>query len=187
MSGGHSKIPYKVAVLVYVFNDAGEMLLLHRGRAPNLGMYSPIGGKLEQDEGESPFACAIREAREEIGVELAMDEIRMVGIVSERAFPGHAASGAGSPAHWLMFCFESLKTFNFPALEIDEGRLEWVNPADVTAGKIAIPQTDRQVIWPLVLEHSAMLKGKNGADIFSVHIDCTNEKEFAVIREHPRS
>ena len=56
-------IPYKIAVLVYIWNDAGELLLLHRRKPPNQHLYSPIGGKLEQHLGESPYACALREAQ----------------------------------------------------------------------------------------------------------------------------
>ena len=78
-------IPYKIAVLVYVFNDTGKLLLLHRRRPPNRDLYSPIGGKLEQAIGESPHACALREIEEEIDVKLSLDEIRLLGIVSERA------------------------------------------------------------------------------------------------------
>jgi len=51
------KIPYKLAVLVFVENTAGEHLLLLRAKPPNLGVWSPIGGKLETATGESPFEC----------------------------------------------------------------------------------------------------------------------------------
>src|SRR4051812_15597405 len=98
-------IPYKIAVLVYVFNDEGKLLLLHRRKPPNKDLYSPIGGKLEQQLGESPYGCALREIQEEIGIELGLDDIRMLGIVSERAYAGGGPQ-AGTESHWLMFCFE---------------------------------------------------------------------------------
>jgi 8-oxo-dGTP diphosphatase len=172
-------IPYKIAVLVYVYNSAGELLLLHRAKPPNQGMYSPIGGKLEQAMGESPYGCALREIQEEIGVTLTLDDIRMVGIVAEKAFPG-----GDMPVHWLMFCFEVVRPLDFAARVFEEGRLEWVAPANVKG--LAIPQTDVEIIWPLVQKHSKMLNPGGNGEIFSVHIDCTNATAFRVTHEHPR-
>ena len=62
------KLPFKISVLVFVRNAAGDLLLIERMRSPNKGLMSPIGGKLEMQLGESPFECAIRETREEIGL-----------------------------------------------------------------------------------------------------------------------
>ncbi len=175
-------IPYKIAVLVYVFNDDGKLLLLHRRKLPNKDLYSPIGGKLEQDIGESPYACALREIQEEIGETLTLDDIRLMGIVSERGYASHA----GTESHWLMFCFEVMRTLNFPSREFEEGRLEWHDPQAV--GGLGIPRTDREVIWPLVERHSLMMgKGKGNAEVFSVHIDCTDAERFVATYEHPRA
>ena len=160
------ELPYKIAVLVYLFNSRGRMLLLKRCRSPNLNLYSPVGGKLEQATGESPFGCALREIAEETGQRLALADIRLMGIVSEKAFEGRG--------HWLIFCFESLTAVDFPAHEIPEGRLEWLDPAEVN--KLQIPQTDRDIIWPLVRQHSLNLNPGSPvsrAEIFSVHIDCS--------------
>src|ERR1039457_1015664 len=63
----HKDLPYRIAVLVFLENAAGEHLLIHRAKPPNLGAWSPIGGKLEMASGESPFECAVRETREEAG------------------------------------------------------------------------------------------------------------------------
>jgi 8-oxo-dGTP pyrophosphatase MutT (NUDIX family) len=63
-------LPYKIATLLYCFNEAGEVLLLERAQEPNRGLWSPCGGKLKMDLGESPYACACREAHEEIGLPL---------------------------------------------------------------------------------------------------------------------
>jgi 8-oxo-dGTP diphosphatase len=180
-------IPYKIAVLVYIFNSRGELLLLHRRRPPNKDLYSPIGGKLEQSIGESPYACALREIEEEVGLTFSLADIRLLGIVSERAFPGSAPAGDGTAqtqAHWLMFCFEVAHAVDFPSREIDEGRLEWHAISGIAA--LGIPKTDREVIWPLVLRHSAVLGGDAAADFFSVHIDCTDADNFKVSQEHPQ-
>jgi 8-oxo-dGTP diphosphatase len=180
-------IPYKIAVLVYVFNEEGKLLLLHRRKPPNQDLYSPIGGKLEQELGESPYACALREIREEIGIELTLDDIRLMGIVSERAYAG--GGKAGLESHWLMFCFEVTRPLNFPPVEFDEGRLEWIDP--IIIPQLTIPKTDRDVIWPLVQQHSMMIHPANRTHrhdaFFSVHIDCTDAEHFVVTREHPRA
>jgi 8-oxo-dGTP diphosphatase len=182
-------IPYKIAVLVYIFNSAGEILLLHRRKPPNQDLYSPIGGKLEQETGESPYACALREIEEEVGIRLNLDDIRLLGIVSERAYTWHARTTPSAviahlnqeshppAAHWLMFCFEVTRRLDFPAREMDEGRLEWIDPAALP--RLSIPKTDREVIWPLVHQRSP-------GSFFSVHIDCTDADNFVVTHEHPR-
>jgi 8-oxo-dGTP diphosphatase len=179
--------PYKIAVLVYVFDDAGRLLLLHRIKPPNRELYSPIGGKLEQATGESPYACALREIEEEIGIRLGLADLRLLGIVSERAYNGAAApgpAGGAAEAHWLMFCFEVLPRQNFAARTIDEGRLVWVAPADLA--RLDIPKTDREVIWPLVRAHArALAPGGSPDAFFSVHIDCTDAEHFVVTHEHP--
>ena len=178
-------IPYRIAVLVYIVNAQGQLLLLHRKKKPNKDMYSPIGGKLEQHAGESPYACALREIREEIGVQLKLDDIRLMGIVSERAY----ASEAGGESHWLMFCFEVTRPLAVPLREFEEGRLEWVDPRKIL--ELSIPSTDRQVIWPLVQRHSRLVGAPAGKPpcegFFSVHIDCTDAKKFTVVQEEPHA
>ena len=63
-------LPYKIATLLYCFNERDDILLLERAQQPNLGLWSPCGGKLHMDAGESPYACACREAAEELGLVL---------------------------------------------------------------------------------------------------------------------
>jgi len=58
--------PFKISVLVFLRDARGRQLLIKRRKAPNLGCWSPIGGKLEMGTGESPFECAIRETGEEV-------------------------------------------------------------------------------------------------------------------------
>ena len=45
-------LTYKIAVLIFLENSAGELLLMLRAKAPNLGVWSPIGGKLETGIGD---------------------------------------------------------------------------------------------------------------------------------------
>jgi hypothetical protein len=50
-------------------------------------------------------------------------------------------------------------------MHFDEGRLEWVDVESVQ--DLAIPQTDREFMWPMVQSHRG--------GFFMVHIDCSVE------------
>src|SRR5580765_6673218 len=78
-----ARLPYKVATLLYCFNDRDEVLLMERAQEPNLGLWSPCGGKLHTEEGESPYVCACREAKEELGVTISISDLHLTGIISE--------------------------------------------------------------------------------------------------------
>ena len=56
------------AVSVALVRDA-EVLLIRRARAPYAGLWTLPGGRVEP--GESAEAAAVREAREELGLEIA--------------------------------------------------------------------------------------------------------------------
>lgn len=63
-----------VGVVIFrhlVENTNPEVLLIRRGKAPSKGLISFPGGR--QELGETVIECAIREAREECGVELRHD------------------------------------------------------------------------------------------------------------------
>ena len=40
-------LPYKIAVLCYLFDERGRVLLLYRRKPPNRDLYSSVGGKLD--------------------------------------------------------------------------------------------------------------------------------------------
>jgi 8-oxo-dGTP diphosphatase len=155
--GGVTSLPYRIAVLCYLYDHDGRVLLLHRRKSPNAGMYSPIGGKLHVNEGEGPHDCARREIHEEAGIDVPTEDLRLSGIVSERGYEGQT--------HWLLFLFEVTRPIDpreIASYEINEGMLEWVPPDDVE--KLAIPETDRKFMWPNVQAHRG--------GFFMVHIDC---------------
>jgi len=137
------KLPYKVATLLYCFNDRDEVLLIERLHEPNRGFWSPCGGKLHTDEGESPYACACREAREELCVQLRPTDLHLTGLVSEHGYQGQT--------HCLMFLSEVISRFtNAPPVH-REGRFDFFSRAALAALKI--PQTDQEQIWPWFWEH----------------------------------
>jgi len=136
-------LPYKVATLIYCFNHADEVLLLERAQEPNRGLWSPFGGKLHQAEGESPHACAVREAREEAGLVLTPADLHLTGVVSESGYEGQA--------HWLMFLFEVLPRIERVPPPDREGRFAFVPREGL--GALPLPATDRDQIWPLFWTH----------------------------------
>ncbi len=149
-------LPYKIAVLCYLFNQRGQVLLLHRAKPPNQHLYSPIGGKLHMDQGESPADCALREIREEVELDLGYADIHLTGLVSEKAF--------GDQTHWLMFLYEVTRPVEVRRMSFGEGTLEWHDLDAVE--QLTIPDTDRHVIYPLFRKY----RGR----FFHVHIDCSD-------------
>lgn len=164
----NSVLPYRIAVLCYLYDEQGHVLLLHRLKEPNAGMYSPVGGKLDFSTGESPHDCALREIREETGIELGHPDVRMNGIVSETGYEGKT--------HWLLFLFEVTRPIaheEIAEMSFDEGALEWVPARDVES--LDIPETDRKIMWPLVQSHRG--------GFFMVHIDCTKHPIRWIVQE----
>ncbi|HET7625739.1 MAG TPA: NUDIX domain-containing protein [Verrucomicrobiae bacterium] len=135
---GAMALPYKIATLLYCFNERDEILLLERTLEPNIGLWSPCGGKLRTETGESPYACACREAGEELGVELRVSDLHLAGIVSEHGYLGQS--------HWLMFLFEVKRRINELPPPHREGRFQFFKRAELE--NVKLPQTDREVIWP---------------------------------------
>ena len=149
-----TSLPYRIAVLCYLFDAKGRILLLRRKRAPNRDLLSPVGGKLERSVGESPTGCAIREIHEEVGVQVSPSDLHLTGIVSETGFEDRM--------HWLMFLFELLTPVQINQATINEGTLEWHERAALD--QLPLPETDRQVIWPLFWRYRKKF--------FAAHIDC---------------
>jgi 8-oxo-dGTP diphosphatase len=154
-------LPYKLATLCDLRDSTGRVLLLRRLRAPNQGLCSPIGGKLDMTTGESPAQCAQREIREEAGLEIPVERLHLMGMISEQAFEGRG--------HWLLFLYRVLGPVRVEPHDMPEGRLEWHEPEAI--GALPLPETDRRVIWPLIHRHEARRHGDKPG-FFAVHIDC---------------
>lgn len=165
-------LPYKIAVLCDLRDAQGRILLIRRAKAPNQGLCSPIGGKLDMETGESPAQCARREILEEAGIDVPQERIRLAGMISEAAFEGQG--------HWLIFWYVVEGPVEVEERTIREGRLEWHDPRDIEA--LPLPETDRRIIWPLVRAHVRAAEAtRKGSGFFAVHIDCTGpELRWAV-------
>lgn len=150
-------LPYKIATLLYVFNARDEILLIERAQQPNLGLWSPPGGKLRMDVGESPYACACREAQEEMGIRPTPSDLHLTGMVSESGYAGES--------HWLMFLFEVKILMDTVPASMHEGRFAFHSREALK--DLAIPRTDREVIWPWFWRHRG--------GFFSAHCRCSPE------------
>ena len=132
-------LAYRIAVLVFLENTAGEQLLMLRAKPPNLGAWSPIGGKLETAIGESPFECATRETEEETGHRVTTKDLHLFAMIAEKAYEGQS--------HWLLFLFRC--QVPLPALppDISEGKFGFFSRAAIET--LPIPETDRNALWPI--------------------------------------
>ena len=109
----------KLATLCYV-RRPGQTLMLHRIKKPNdmhLGKWNGLGGKLEP--GETPEECAIREIKEETGL-----QARQLTLKGFLTFPGFA-----NEEDWYAFVFV-VEQFDGELIDSLEGTLAWIdNPA----------------------------------------------------------
>jgi len=150
-------LPYKIATLLYCFNERDEVLLMERAQEPNLGLWSPCGGKLHTEEGESPYACACREAQEELGIAIKPEQLHLTGLVSEHGYQGQS--------HWLMFLFEVKKRLTTLPPKHREGTFQFFSRAALE--EIKLPQTDAEKIWPWFWEHRG--------GFFAAHCHCWSD------------
>ncbi len=147
-------LPYRLATLLYCFNEHDEVLLLERAQEPNLGLWSPCGGKLHTHTGESPYACACREAGEEMGLQLSASDLHLTGLTSEHGYQGQC--------HWLMFLFEVKRRLTTVPPVHEEGRFQFFPRGALDT--LNIPQTDRERIWPWFWQHRG--------GFFAAHCHC---------------
>ncbi|MBI3417789.1 MAG: NUDIX domain-containing protein [Verrucomicrobia bacterium] len=150
-------LPYKIATLLYIFNERDEVLLLERAQEPNCGLWSPCGGKLKTELGESPYVCACREACEEAAFALTPADLHLTGLISEHGYQGNA--------HWLIFLFEVKPKLAVLPPPIHEGRFDFV--AREKLPDLKIPETDREQIWPLFWKHRG--------GFFAAHCHCRED------------
>ncbi len=147
-------MPYKISSLVYLRNGEGNLLLLQRNKAPNKGLWSPIGGKLEMATGESPYEAAAREVAEETGVEIGTSDLHLFSMIAEKNYEDRC--------HWLMFLFDCRKLLNDLPPPIDEGTFGFFSEAEIA--DLDVPETDRSQLWRIYF--------KSRKDFTALRADC---------------
>ena len=108
----------KNTTLCYIEND-GRYLLIHRGNKKNdgsQGKYMGVGGHFE--EKESPYDCAIREAKEETGLDIIPKYRAIVTFVSDKYETEQ------------MHLFTAAE-FSGKLTETDEGDLYWIDKKEI--------------------------------------------------------
>lgn len=130
-------MPYKISTLVYLRDKEGRILLLKRNKAPNKGLWSPIGGKLEMGTGESPYEAAVREVGEETGVHIQAADLHLFAMIAEKNYEDRC--------HWLMFLFDCSRELEALPPPIDEGTFGFFTEHEI--GHLDVPETDRSQLW----------------------------------------
>jgi 8-oxo-dGTP diphosphatase len=131
-SGLRKVIP---AVLIYVRSADDRILMIHRlggvgGQGKpgdyHVGKWNGMGGKLEADE--SPWQGARRELREETGIDLSEQELKLLGTLQFPNFKAHKSED------WLCFVFTarlSKASDDVKLAPCEEGALQWVPSGDI--------------------------------------------------------
>jgi 8-oxo-dGTP diphosphatase len=106
----------KLATLCYIKRD-NQTLMLYRNKKENdyhEGKWNGLGGKFEQ--GETPEECAIRELKEETGLDIYNPQLK--GMITFPMFD--------TKEDWYVFLFV-VKEFEGELIDSPEGHLEWID------------------------------------------------------------
>jgi len=158
---------FQISCLLFIRDLSNRLLLIRRRKAPNLDTWSPPGGKLEMELGESPFECAKREAFEEVALTLQDKDLNLFGYVSEKAYEGNS--------HWLMFMFDCLIPLEQKPKEIDEGYFQFFDRNEIN--NLKIPPTDHKLVWPFY--------DRRTEGFWSIRSDCTHGVPHLEIEGNP--
>ena len=139
-----------LGVLVYAVNG-DKVLLMHRHKEPNLGLWIAPGGKVELDE--SPHETAKREMLEETG--LVVDALTWKGFCTEVS--------PRDDWQWLLFIYVTQQFQGELTSNHREGDLAWVT-RERYYHDLAIPQADA-IFAPRILEEDGMFVAKFTYDI----------------------
>ena len=105
----------KLATLCYVMQE-GKTLMLYRNKKENdyhEGKWNGLGGKFEP--GETPEECAVRELKEETGLDAVNP--RLKGMITFPMFD--------TKEDWYVFLFV-IKDFSGELIDSPEGQLAWI-------------------------------------------------------------
>jgi len=148
---------FQISCLLFIRDLSNRLLLIRRRKPPNFDTWSPPGGKLEMQLGESPYECAKREALEEVGLKLKDKDLSLFGYISEKAYEGNS--------HWLMFMFDCLVPLKQKPEDIDEGYFQFYYRNEIN--DLQIPPTDHKLVWPFY--------DRRTEGFWCVRADCSHE------------
>lgn len=126
----------KKAATLCVLQHQQEFLLLKRLKEPNRGLYTPVGGKL--DPFEDPLSAAIRETKEETGIE-----------VPTMKYCGTLVETSPTKYNWINFVYVA-DIDRLPPPLCNEGELRWIAFSEVL--DVPTPKTD-WFIYQYILEN----------------------------------
>ncbi len=106
-----SDTQYEIRYTLCFLTRNDHVLMLHRAKSPNKGLWNGVGGKIHKDE--SPLAACLREVKEETG--FALETARYCGVVTWRGFEINEGG---------LYIFVAPAPDGDP-VESHEGRLEW--------------------------------------------------------------
>lgn len=151
----------RTAVLCVLKNEH-KFLLLKRLKEPNKDRYTPVGGKL--DPYEEPYEAAIRETREETGIEVP--QMRYCGVLVETSPNAY---------NWTSFVYLADIDFIIPP-QCNEGSLEWVDFENVL--NLPTPETDWYIYKYLLEERPFALNAvyDNELRLLTMKEEIANEK-----------
>ena len=155
-------LPHKISSLVYLRDRAGKLLLMQRNKAPNKGLWSPIGGKLETGTGESPHEAAAREVAEEIGLKIPISNLHLFSIIAEKNYEDRC--------HWLMFLFDCRVPLETLPPPISEGSFAFFEESEIA--ELQVPETDRQSLWTIYFDWRR--------DFIALRADCRSDRPLEV-------
>jgi len=155
-------LPYKISTLVYLRNQDDELLLMKRNKAPNEGLWSPIGGKLEMATGESPYEAAVREVGEEIGVTITATDLHLFAMIAEKNYEDRC--------HWLMFLFDCRHRLDQLPPPIEEGTFGFFPESNIP--QLGVPETDREALWKIYFQ--------SRHEFVALQADCSSQKLLKV-------
>jgi 8-oxo-dGTP diphosphatase len=122
--GDRSRGAPTLGVAAVVFDDAGRILLIERGRPPGEGLWTLPGGRLEP--GEALVAGVAREVREETNLEV---EVGPLVEIVERI---------GSGYHYVILDYLARVTSGTLAAASDARRARFIDAAEL----VSLPLTD---------------------------------------------
>jgi 8-oxo-dGTP diphosphatase len=118
-----------------------RVLMLHRNKEPNKGLWVAPGGKVELHE--APIECATRELREETG--LAARSMQLRGVVTEVS--------PREDYQWILFIYVT-DDAQGELIQCNEGHLAWVELSAVPL--LPIPQADA-IFFPKIIDDTGTL------------------------------